>query len=39
MTAQEYKQVCQMIDDRMIMLHDRPIGSNPRWVITSQGAS
>lgn len=37
-TKKDYKAICQLIDEAMTMVYDRPIGNNPRLVITSESA-
>lgn len=37
MTSKEYKQVCDILEKYVTVIHDRPMGSLPRLVITSHG--
>lgn len=39
MTKKEYKQVCDILEKYVTVIHDRPLGSLPRFVITSFGLS
>ena len=37
MTQYELEQVVKIIERNMTTIYDRPLGSNPRWVLTTFG--
>ena len=39
MTEKELKKVVEIIENNMTTIYDRPLGSNPRLVLTSFGLS
>lgn len=39
MTNKEYKDMCAILDKYLTVIHDRPQGSLPRWVLTTFGLS
>lgn len=39
MTEKELNKVVEIIENNMTTIHDRPLGSNPRWVLTTLGLS
>lgn len=39
MTPSEYKIMCDILEKYVTVIHDRPLGSLPRFVITNYGLS